>query len=285
MKPVLVALSLAVAVSASGCAGSNGVKDFFRGFGERSRNLGDPSVKTEVLVSQVCSNCHGFDGNPVSPNFPRLAGQQKEYLVKQLKNFQPIVAADGKTPQDSFWFRFGNSVGLNSYHRSAGAARADDGARDYMWGIAGAPADYQVFGAINGLTDSQVQGLAEYFNGQPVSPPARLRGADVQRAAVGEQIFKNGVDADGIMACAICHGPDAKGKQPEFPRLASQNQHYIVKELKEFSVSPQKTPENAKALKWKGGRPGTPMSGDEGIAHHLKPEQMRDVAVYLQSLD
>lgn len=54
----------------------------------RSRNLGDPNVSGTTLAQQVCSNCHGVTGNSVSPNFPRLAGQQKDYIVAQLQDFK-----------------------------------------------------------------------------------------------------------------------------------------------------------------------------------------------------
>ena len=48
----------------------------------------DPSTPGKAIAMRLCSDCHGLDGNPVSPNFPRLAGQQVDYLVKQLNEFQ-----------------------------------------------------------------------------------------------------------------------------------------------------------------------------------------------------
>jgi cytochrome c553 len=42
----------------------------------------------------VCSSCHGFQGRSISPTFPRLAGQQKDYLVAQLKAFRDKTRAD-----------------------------------------------------------------------------------------------------------------------------------------------------------------------------------------------
>lgn len=55
---------------------------------ERSRDLSDPGVSAKTLAEQVCSNCHGMDGNSVSPAFPRLAGQQADYIVSQMTNFR-----------------------------------------------------------------------------------------------------------------------------------------------------------------------------------------------------
>jgi cytochrome c553 len=55
---------------------------------ERSRSLNDPNVPAKVLAEQVCSNCHGLDGNSTSPNFPALAGQQEAYFVAQMNGFK-----------------------------------------------------------------------------------------------------------------------------------------------------------------------------------------------------
>lgn len=38
--------------------------------------------------SATCAACHGADGNSVNPEWPSLAGQHANYLVKQLKAFQ-----------------------------------------------------------------------------------------------------------------------------------------------------------------------------------------------------
>lgn len=62
---------------------------------ERSRDLGNANVSGKTLAVQVCSNCHGVDGNSTSPNFPRLAGQSEAYLAAQLKSFR---ARDRRDP-------------------------------------------------------------------------------------------------------------------------------------------------------------------------------------------
>ena len=38
--------------------------------------------------SDSCAHCHGTDGNSSSGAFPTLAGQNKEYLLKQMKDFK-----------------------------------------------------------------------------------------------------------------------------------------------------------------------------------------------------
>jgi cytochrome c553 len=39
--------------------------------------------------SQTCAACHGPDGNsPTGPDFPRLAGQHYDYLLKALRDYK-----------------------------------------------------------------------------------------------------------------------------------------------------------------------------------------------------
>jgi len=61
---------------------------------DRSRTFGDAKVNGKTLAQQVCSSCHNVDGNSSSEQFPKLAGQQKEYLVIQLKNFNDHIRTD-----------------------------------------------------------------------------------------------------------------------------------------------------------------------------------------------
>ena len=39
-------------------------------------------------AKEVCSACHGTDGNSADPNFPRLAGQHPDYLAKALRDYK-----------------------------------------------------------------------------------------------------------------------------------------------------------------------------------------------------
>jgi cytochrome c553 len=46
------------------------------------------------LATQVCASCHGPRGESISSAFPRLAGQQAQYLEEQLKAFRDRTRAD-----------------------------------------------------------------------------------------------------------------------------------------------------------------------------------------------
>lgn len=57
---------------------------------------GDPAAGQKK--SQTCVACHGPDGNSTAPDFPKIAGQHEDYLVKALKDYKsgarknPIMA-------------------------------------------------------------------------------------------------------------------------------------------------------------------------------------------------
>lgn len=38
--------------------------------------------------SKICAACHGPEGNSQAPDFPRLAGQHADYLVKALNDYK-----------------------------------------------------------------------------------------------------------------------------------------------------------------------------------------------------
>jgi cytochrome c553 len=97
--PAWAAAALAATLAVTGCAGS-----------------GKSTVQQTVAdTAQVCSTCHGSDGKGLSPTFPRLAGQQAEYLAVQLKAFRD-------------------------------KSRADPHAHTYMWGMAAKLSDETIDG-------------------------------------------------------------------------------------------------------------------------------------------
>jgi len=69
---------------------------------EGNRGVNDPSMSGRTLVVQVCSTCHGLTGESTSPNFPKLNGQQKDYLIAQLDDFRAHVRSDQRA-QEHMW--------------------------------------------------------------------------------------------------------------------------------------------------------------------------------------
>jgi cytochrome c553 len=71
MNAKLLATSFAIALICSGGAA----------FAEGNAAAGQAKAAT-------CVACHGVDGNSVNPEWPSLAGQHSQYIVKQLKAFK-----------------------------------------------------------------------------------------------------------------------------------------------------------------------------------------------------
>ncbi len=46
------------------------------------------AAKAISLAGNLCAACHGEDGNSAIPNFPKLAGQQAVYLLRELKDYK-----------------------------------------------------------------------------------------------------------------------------------------------------------------------------------------------------
>jgi cytochrome c553 len=58
----------------------------------------EPDVTSQLHAQKVaitvCGTCHGQQGNNTQPKFPRLAGQNANYLVTQLKAFRSQTRGD-----------------------------------------------------------------------------------------------------------------------------------------------------------------------------------------------
>jgi cytochrome c553 len=97
------------------------------------------------LAAQVCAACHGADGNSVIPLNPKLAGQQPEYITKQLKNFKSgerknavmggMIAALSAEDMVNLGNYFASQTIKNGKARSNGAGSV--GEKIYRGGIAG----------------------------------------------------------------------------------------------------------------------------------------------------
>ena len=53
-----------------------------------SAHAQEGSVEAGRAKSATCAACHGVDGNSVTPDWPMLAGQHANYIVKQLRAFK-----------------------------------------------------------------------------------------------------------------------------------------------------------------------------------------------------
>ena len=93
--------------------------------------------------------------------------------------------------------------------------RGDPHARAFMWAIS------------KGLSDEQIEGVAQYFSSQPAAPSPPLR--DAALAQKGKDIYESPLQLEsGAVNCANCHGLNGEGKSKQaIPRLAGQHPDYL----------------------------------------------------------
>ena len=134
-------------------------------------------------------------------------------------------------------------------HAFKDRTRSDPEAHNYMWTMATL------------VNESMVESLAHYYASQPTVPGQPGDPADIAR---GKALFEKGIPARNVMACTNCHGENAEGHWV-FPRLAGQRSQYVFRQLQVIQGQLRKSPVM------------------HGIVKELKPAEMQDLGVYLQS--
>ncbi len=119
-------------------------------------------------------------------------------------------------------------------------------------------------GMVANLTPDDMKGLAAYFAGQKQTlAKAKSNGAK----SLGEKIYRGGIAATNVPACASCHGANGAGIPKQFPRLAGQHADYALAQLRSFRL---------------GERANAPMMMT--IATKMTDAEMQAVADYMQGL-
>jgi cytochrome c553 len=121
-------------------------------------------------------------------------------------------------------------------------------------------------GMVANLSDADMKGLAAFYAGQKAKPAAA---ADKDLAALGQKIWRGGIAATGVPACAGCHGPSGAGIPAQYPRLAGQFSEYTAAQLKLFRD---------------GGRANDANGVMRGVAARLTEREIRAVAEYAAGL-
>lgn len=186
----------------------------------QAQTAGKADVQAVQRAVHVCAACHGEDGRSKTAMTPSLAGQMRDYTIRQLKDFRS-------------------------------QSRSETDIQAYMWGISAL------------LTDEQIEGLADHY---AALPPFSGKPSQPRLEAAGRALFDKGLAAQGVRACASCHGEKAEGAAG-FPRLAGQRADYVFKQLKAF-----RTPL----------RPHGVLMRQE--IEGLSDAQLRALAAYVQSL-
>lgn len=174
---------------------------------EEKTTWGDP--QKGATIAGTCAACHGLDGNPTDPQYPRLAGQSERYIAQQLALFRSGERSGGmaavmKPFADMLSAQESRDVGAYFAIQESGAGVADDTL----------------------VTEGPYEGM-KFFE-------------------VGQQLFLRGDAERGIPACMACHGPAGAGNPgPAYPRLAGQMADYTKRRL-EFYRAGESSREDAK---------------------------------------
>lgn len=119
-------------------------------------------------------------------------------------------------------------------------------------------------GMAAGLSEQEIKDLAAYFAAKKLNlGQAAKNGA----GSLGEKIYRGGVAATGVPACASCHSPNGAGLPKQFPRLSGQHADYTLAQLKTFRT---------------GERANAPMM--MAISAKMTDAEMAAVADYIQGL-
>jgi cytochrome c553 len=81
------------------------------------------------------------------------------------------------------------------------------------------------------LTPEDMANIAAFYNSKaPVTGAARNK----DTVALGEKIYRGGIAAKQVPACAGCHAPSGAGMPAQYPRLGGQHAEYTEAQLVAF---------------------------------------------------
>ncbi len=121
-------------------------------------------------------------------------------------------------------------------------------------------------GMVANLSDDDMKNLAAYFAGQKPKPRAAR---DAALAKQGEAIYRGGILAKGVAACASCHAANGVGMPAQFPRLAGQHAEYTAAQLTAFRG---------------GQRANDPAHMMRAIAAKMNDQEIKAVSEYIAGL-
>lgn len=116
------------------------------------------------------------------------------------------------------------------------------------------------------LSAADMQNVAAYYASQKLKPAVAK---DKELAALGQKIYRGGIAATAVAACAGCHGPSGAGMPAQYPRISGQFAEYLEAQLKAFRV---------------GTRANDPSGMMRGVAARMTDREIQAVAEYAAGL-
>lgn len=81
------------------------------------------------------------------------------------------------------------------------------------------------------LSEDDMRNVAAFYASKQAKPGA-AKNKDL--VLLGEKIYRGGIAAKQVPACAGCHSPNGAGIPDQYPRLAGQHADYTLAQLKTF---------------------------------------------------
>ncbi len=123
-----------------------------------------------------------------------------------------------------------------------------------------------MMGMAAALSPQDMKNLGAHFEGQK---PKTRAARNPEWVKLGQQIYRGGIMAKGVAACASCHGPSGAGIPAQFPRVAGQYSEYTLAQLQAFRA---------------GERANDPNQMMRAIAAKLSDQEIKAVSEYMAGL-
>lgn len=88
-------------------------------------------------------------------------------------------------------------------------------------------------GMVAALSEDDMKQLAWFYASKP-APAGFARNKDTVQQ--GEAIWRGGIPAKAVPACASCHGPAGSGMPAQYPRIAGQHAEYTEAQMNAFRL-------------------------------------------------
>jgi cytochrome c553 len=258
-------LSAAVALALAGC-GEKAPEAKKAQTTAAAKPTGDAAAG-RALAEAHCKSCHGLDGKAVAPGIPHLAGQSLAYLQLALREYREGKRAHAvlrgiaqNTPE-------GDLNNIAAYYASLPPIPTPDQPKvptPYEEGKTAAAACTSCHGedgnsktpGIPSLAGQQPRYLVvatqEYLSGERKTSPmhAKIKGLTKRetenvalyfssQAPIAKTTASGDAKAGEALAgvCGGCHGPTGISIDTATPKLASQDEKYLVEAIKAYRTS------------------------------------------------
>jgi cytochrome c553 len=83
------------------------------------------------------------------------------------------------------------------------------------------------------LSEEDMKHIAAFYASKPAP---KGYATNKETVALGEAIWRGGIKAKGVPACAACHGPSGSGIPAQYPRIAGQHAAYTEAQMNAFRL-------------------------------------------------